>query len=89
MVSDRLLQLQSKVHIIAPSVIRARKGISASAKLPFRSCSYKDTCLACGKVLEGRGTKRIVVGMGYVCYGYKSCKQPDRRESLLKLSGAV
>ena len=52
-----------------------------------RSCSFTNLCLACGRSLKGRGTKRWVpVGYpfgSYVCYGKNKCEAPEKRYELL------
>lgn len=55
----------------------------------FRSCKYKDHCLACGRTLDGRGTKRKLYYsngfcQGYICYGDKICLNPEARRLLLR-----
>lgn len=48
---------------------------------------FTDNCLACGRNLEGKGTKRHLIingySIGYVCYGDKICNEPAIRKELL------
>ena len=63
----------------------------------FRSCAYKDSCMACGRDLVGRGTKRKIQGFAnnnlvfsfYICYGPKICDNPEKREKLLKKDESI
>ena len=54
---------------------------------------YKNVCLACGRQLKGRGTKRHLLinghSIGYVCYGYKACGNLQRRDSLIRATFKV
>lgn len=54
----------------------------------FRGVIFEDKCLACGRELIGRGTKRKVAinsfACAYVCYGENICLSPELRELLLE-----
>lgn len=51
---------------------------------------YTDNCLACGRVLIGKGTKRHLLinknSIGYVCYGENICDEPNIRHELLTIA---
>lgn len=49
-----------------------------------RSAAYLDNCLACDRKLIGRGTKRVIPNIGYVCYGRLVCGDPAQRELWLE-----
>lgn len=51
-------------------------------KYQDRSCAFVNHCLACGRELVGRGTKRFVAN-GYVCYGDYICNNPGKRQELI------
>jgi len=51
---------------------------------------FKDNCLACGRILNGKGTKRHLLingySIGYVCYGENICGDPEKRNEFLLIA---
>ena len=60
--------------------------------MPEKGVGWKftDNCLACGRQLDGKGTKRHLLingySVGYVCYGEKICGNQNVRMELLRIA---